>query len=144
MEPLVVNTGEEPAREVVLDMAKRGLMVAPLFLIAGFIGWGVDGAISVLFGLGVVLANFLFSAYIIRKATYMPQMFIMMVVLGGFAVRMLMVIAAINVAGMFSWAERLPLGVTVIVAHIGLLAWETRHVSGSLAYPGLKPRKGDA
>ena len=34
------------------------------------------------------------------------------------------------------------LGVTLIVTHLGLLIWETRHVSASLAYPGLKPTGG--
>jgi len=29
---------------------------------------------------------------------------------------------------------------TVLITHIGLLIWETRYVSMSLAYPGLKPR----
>lgn len=144
MEPLTPNTGVAPSRDIVMDMAKRGLLVAPLVLLIGFVGWGTNGAISVLFALGVVLVNFLMSAWIISKAVHMPQAFIMMSVLGGFAARMLLVIGAINVAGMFSWAERLPLGITVIATHIGLLAWETRHVSGSLAYPGLKPRKGDA
>lgn len=144
MEPLVPNTGEAPTRDIVMDMAKRGLVLAPLVLLIGFVGWGVDGALSMVFALAVVLINFLLSAWIIRKAVHMPQAFIMMSVMGGFAVRMLFVVAAINIAGMFDWAERLPLGITIIVAHLGLLAWETRHVSGSLAYPGLKPRKGDA
>jgi hypothetical protein len=144
VEPLAPRTGDEPAREIVLDMAKRGLLISPLLVIAGAIGWGRNGALSVLFALGVVLLNFLMSAWIIRKATSMPQMFIMVSVLGGFALRMLIVVAAINVAALFSLAERVPLGLTIIVMHLGLLAWETRHVSGSLAYPGLKPRKGDA
>jgi len=30
---------------------------------------------------------------------------------------------------------------TLIVTHLGLLFWELRYVSGSLAYPGLKPTK---
>ena len=30
-------------------------------------------------------------------------------------------------------------GVTLVVAHLGLLFWETRYVSASLAFPGLKP-----
>ena len=33
----------------------------------------------------------------------------------------------------------LPLAVTILVTHLGLLFWETRYVSPSLAYPGLKP-----
>jgi hypothetical protein len=31
------------------------------------------------------------------------------------------------------------LAVTVLLTHLGLLAWETRFVSASLAYPALKP-----
>jgi hypothetical protein len=31
------------------------------------------------------------------------------------------------------------LGITVIVTHLGLLFWELRYVSASLAFPGLKP-----
>ena len=31
--------------------------------------------------------------------------------------------------------------VSVLVLHLGLLAWETRSISFSLASPGLKPRK---
>ena len=37
--------------------------------------------------------------------------------------------------------EFIPLGLTIIVAHLGLLFWEMRYVSLSLAYPGLKPKK---
>jgi len=33
-----------------------------------------------------------------------------------------------------------PLALTIGVTHLGLLIWETRYVSASLAYPGLKPR----
>jgi hypothetical protein len=33
-----------------------------------------------------------------------------------------------------------PLALTILVTHLGLLAWETRYVSATLAYPGLKPR----
>ena len=31
------------------------------------------------------------------------------------------------------------LGLTIIVTHLGLLFWELRYVSASLAFPGLKP-----
>jgi len=40
-----------------------------------------------------------------------------------------------------AWVELWPLGLTLIVTHLGLLLWETRYVSASLAFPGLKPRK---
>ena len=142
MGEVVVQTN--PQREIVLDMAKRGLMISPVLVAIGALGWGVHGALSVLFALGVVLINFAASAAVVKKSVELPPAFIMMSVLGGFAIRMLLVLGAITVAGHFSWVSKVPLGLTIVLTHVGLLAWETRHVSNSLAYPGLKPRRGDA
>jgi len=35
--------------------------------------------------------------------------------------------------------RRMHLAVTILATHLGLLFWELRYVSASLAYPGLKP-----
>ncbi|MEY2424765.1 MAG: hypothetical protein QOI61_337 [Actinomycetota bacterium] len=133
-----------PQAEIVMDMARRGLMISPVLVAIGAIGWGANGAFSVLFALGVVLINFAASAAVVRKSGTLPANFIMMFVLGGFVVRMLFVLGAITVAGHFSWVSKVPLGLTIVVTHLGLLAWETRHISASLAYPGLKPKRGAA
>jgi len=37
------------------------------------------------------------------------------------------------------WVHLPVLGITLIVTHLGLLFWETRYVSASLAFPTLKP-----
>jgi hypothetical protein len=133
-----------PQADIAADMAKRGLLASPLLVVVGALGWGVHGALSVLLALGIVLINFAASAAVVRKSGELPHSAIMMFVLGGFLVRMLFVLAAITVAGHFSWVSKVPLGLAIIVTHLGLLTWETRHISGSLAYPGLKPRRGDA
>jgi hypothetical protein len=39
-----------------------------------------------------------------------------------------------------SWVAVVPLAFTIMITHLGLLFWETRYVSATLAYPGLKPR----
>lgn len=137
-------SAKSPQAEIVLDMAKRGLMVSPVLVALGAIGWGANGAASVLFALGVVLINFAASAAVVRKSGTLPANVIMMSVLGGFAIRMAFVLGAITVAGHFSWVSKVPLGLTIVVTHLGLLAWETRHISASLAYPGLKPKRGAA
>ncbi len=139
-----VATAQNPQREIVLDMARRGVLVSPALVGVGALGWGTKGALSVLFALGVVLINFAASAAVVKKSVELPASFIMMAVLGGFAIRMMFVLGAITVAGHFTWVSKVPLGLTIVVTHLGLLAWETRHVSNSLAYPGLKPRRGDA
>ena len=137
-------TTVNPQREIVLDMAKRGLMISPALVAVGAIFWGLHGALSVLLALAVVLVNFAASAAVVRKSTELSQSFIMMFVLGGFAVRMGFVLGVLVVAGHFSWVSRVPLGLAIVVTHLGLLTWETRYLSTSLAYPGLKPRRGDA
>ena len=38
-----------------------------------------------------------------------------------------------------SWVELPLLGFSLVLTHLGLLFWETRYVSVSLAFPGLKP-----
>jgi hypothetical protein len=38
-----------------------------------------------------------------------------------------------------SWVNLFALCLTLIVAHLGLLVWELRYVSASLAFPGLAP-----
>ena len=40
-----------------------------------------------------------------------------------------------------TWIDLVALGVTIIISHLGLLFWELRYISASLAYPGLKPGK---
>ena len=42
------------------------------------------------------------------------------------------------------WIDLVALGVTVLVTHLGLLFWELRYVSASLAYPALKPGHKEA
>lgn len=151
MEPGVTSAAVQAApptpdvqRAIVTDMARRAAMVAPLVVVAGFVGWRLNGALSALYALVIVLINFALSGYVVGRATTLSRSFIMMFVLGGFVGRMLLVLGAMTLAGRFDWVEKVPLGVTVIVAHLGLLIWESRHLSISLAYPALKPRKGDA
>ena len=51
----------------------------------------------------------------------------------------MLLFGAVFVVKDFWWVEVWPLGITLIVTHLGLLFWETRYVSASLAFPGLKP-----
>ncbi|MGH9152182.1 MAG: ATP synthase subunit I, partial [Acidimicrobiales bacterium] len=61
---------------------------------------------------------------------------------GGFAVRLAALVAAVALVKDLAWVELVPLGLTLVAAQVGLLWWEARHLSLSLAYPGLKPPPG--
>jgi hypothetical protein len=58
----------------------------------------------------------------------------------GYLLRLALVAVAVFAVRNLAWVELLPLGLTIIFAHLGLLFWELRYVSLSLAFPGLKPK----
>lgn len=134
--------GPSPAAQVALDMVKRGLVVAPFLILGGSAIWGLDGAASVAYGLGLILVNFALSAALIAWASRISLALMMASVLFGFLLRLAIIFVAVILVKDASWMHLVALGVTIIVTHLGLLFWELRYISGSLAYPGLKPGAG--
>jgi hypothetical protein len=140
--PSVVTSrdlGPAPEREVARDLVKHGLIALPVALGLGFVGWGLDGVASVGFASALVLANFLVAAALLGWAARISLGLLMGVSLFGFVLRLGAISAAVLLVRDQSWVEAFPLGMTLVVAHLGLLLWETRFVSASLAFPGLKP-----
>jgi len=130
-----------PEVEIAGDMVRRALPVAPvLVLVCGLI-WGVDGALSSAYGIALVLLNFLLAAVLLAWAARVSPVMLMAATLGGFLLRMALIVAAVMLVRHASWAVMAPMLMTILVTHVGLLMWETRYVSLSLAYPGLKPAK---
>ena len=133
------DTGPAVEAQVAGDMAKRMLPVLPvLVLVAGLI-WGVDGAFSGAFAVALVLGNLALSAALLGWAARISLALLMAAALGGFALRLFLLTAVVWAVKDQPWVDITALGFTLIVTHLGLLVWETRHVSASLAYPGLKP-----
>jgi len=126
-------------RSIAGDMLKRGALLAPVAIgIAAVLGGG-DVAASVAYGIAIVLANLALSAVMLGWAAKQTPTILMMVALGGFFVRMGIVTLAILAVKDQDWVVLWPMGVAVLVASLGLLFWETRYVSASMAFPGLKP-----
>ena len=133
--------GPSPAYQVALDMLKRGAIIAPLLVALGAAIWGAAGAAAVAYALGLVLINFWLSAAIIATATRISLALLMAGVLFGFLLRLGLIFLAVWLVRDASWLDMFALGITIIITHLGLLVWELRYVSASLAFPGLKPRK---
>ncbi len=131
--------GPSPAAEVAIDMVKRGLPVLPLAMVVGAIFAELDGALSVAFGMTLVLANLLLSAALLSWASKISFAMVASVALGGYVMRLGLIFLAVWLVKDQSWVAMVPLGITIIVTHLGLLLWEMRHVSASMAHPGLKP-----
>ena len=133
------DLGPAPEREIATDMVRRALPAAPVILLLAVAPWGVDGALSSAFAMAVVVVNFLLAAWVLAAASRISYGLLMGAALFGYLVRIALIGLAVWAVKDMSWVEPLPLGLTLIVTHLGLLLWELRYVSASLAFPGLKP-----
>lgn len=134
-----VTEEQAPEREVARDLVKRGLWVAPLWILLCGAIWGLDGAASAAYGLAIVLGNFLLAAAIMTTTARISPAALMGGVLFGFLIRLGVILLAILLVVDQEWVNVVPLGITIVLFHLGLLFWETTKVSATLAFPGLKP-----
>jgi hypothetical protein len=132
--------GPAPALAVAVDLAKRSLWLLPIAIIASAAFWGLDGVLSTLFGLAIVVVNFLLSAYLLAVAGRINAMLMAGAALFGFLLRLGLIFLAVVLVRDAAWVELVPLGITLIAAHLVLLFWELRHISGTFAFAGLKPK----
>jgi len=130
-----------PERDVAHDLVRRGLPLAPVVLLVAALPWGVDGAASAGFAMLLVAANFLLAAALLTWAARISLGLLMAMALGGYLIRLSLIFLAVLLVRNQGWVEWVPLGLTIIVTHLGLLCWELKYVSASLAFPGLKPHK---
>ena len=131
-------------RQLAFDILRRGLWVAPAIVLAAGLIWGGDGAWSALVAVAVVLVNLALAAISLSWAAKRSLTLLMAVAMGGFLVRMGLITVVMLAVRNQPWIDLVALGVTVLVTHLGLLFWELRYVSASLAYPGLKPGHKEA
>ena len=132
---------EAPERAVAADMARRSVLFAVPLLVGGALGWGWSGVLSVGLALALVLVNFGLGAAAIGWGARLGAGPLMAAALGGYVVRLGIVTAAVLPIRHHDWFELLPFAVSLIATHLGLLIVEARHVSASLAFPGLKPER---
>jgi hypothetical protein len=125
--------------EIAGDLVRRVLIVSPLVLLAAGVVSGVDGLLSAAIGLVLVALNFLASARLITWTARISPGAVMGAVLGGYIVRLGVLFGIALALDNVSWIDIGALLLTVAVVHLALLTWETRHVSLTLGYPGLKP-----
>lgn len=132
--------GPAPEAEVTRHMLTRGAFAVPVLVaIAGFI-WGADGALGCLYGMALVFVNFALAAGLISLTARISLALMMGAVLFGYLLRLGVIFVAVILVRDAGWISLPALGFTIIVTHLGLLFWELRHVSATLAFPGLKPQ----
>jgi hypothetical protein len=131
--------GPGPEGAIVKDMARRAAYAAPVLILGFGLIWGVHGAISTAYGIALVLVNFALSAAILSWSARISLGLLMGAALFGFLIRMGLVLVAVLAVRNAPWVSMVPLALTIVITHLGLLFWEMKYVSASLAFPGLKP-----
>ena len=126
--------------QIAVDAVRRGLPAICLLVAgAGFI-WGTPGLASAGYGAGLALANLLLAAVSLGWAARISGPMLMGVALFGYLGRLALITVAVLLVVRAAWVNVVPLGFALVITHLGLLVWEARYVSMSLASPGLKPR----
>jgi len=92
----------------------------------------------------IVLANFALAAALVTVTAKISIGVMMGAVLFGYLLRLGLIFLAVWLVQDAAWISFPALGATIIVTHLGLLMWELKYVSLSLAYPGLKPTDSPA
>ena len=133
------DDGPAVEMDIARDLVRHALPLAPVLIILSGAVWGWAGAVSAAFAVLLVVVNFLLAAVLMAWSARISLGLMMGVVLGGYLVRLALLFLAVYAIKDLWWFEPWPLGLTLIVTHLGLLIWETRYVSASLAFPGLKP-----
>ena len=133
------DTGPSPEAQITRDIVKRGIIVAPVLVTASWLVWGSAGAWSSSYGLGLVLCNFMIAAGLVATTARISYALMMAATLFGYILRLGIVALAVMLVRNEPWVDLVALGLTLVVTHLGLLFWEMRYVSATLAFPGLRP-----
>jgi hypothetical protein len=143
---LLITRVDGPAPEMAVsrDIIKRGIVVGPVLIALCAVIWGADGAWSSAYGIVIVLANFALAATLVSVTAKISVGVMMGAVLFGYLARLGLIFAAVWFVQDAAWISFPALGATIIVTHLGLLMWEMKHVSLTLAHPGLKPTAATA
>jgi hypothetical protein len=128
-----------PESDIARHLARRAVLVAPVFLVGGLVGWGLTGLFSAALGLVLVAVNFRLGAAIITRATQISINALYGAVLGGYVARLGLMTAVVLVVKAGGWLATVPFAITLLVTHLGLLVWESRQVALTLAAPGRRP-----
>jgi hypothetical protein len=134
------DLGPDVEKSIAFDMIRRSLPFIPVILLASSLFSGLKGVYSAAFAIVIVLANFALSALMMSYAARVSLALLGASAFFGFIIRLGLITVAVLAVRNQAWVRWIPLCVTLIVTHLGLLVWELRFVSASFAYPGLKPR----
>jgi hypothetical protein len=140
LDPEIARAAERVELRIALDLARHAAIVAPLVVLGLGLWRGTDAALGAVLALAVVVVNWLVAGLSLGWAARHAPQALVGVALFGFLFRLGMITAVgagIKALDIVDW----PVFCGVLLAgYGGLLVWELRSISFSLASPGLKPK----
>ncbi len=135
----MADSADRPERELVLRALGPSI---PAFLVAAGAGWaigGPGGGASAAIGVALVIANFAAHGLSLSRASRVSIAVVQAVALGGFVVRLGVLLGVMFALNAVPWFSPLAFGLAVVPATLLLLAFETRLVlrglGGALQIP---------
>ena len=122
------------------DIARHALIVAPIAIIGVGIWLGVPAGAGVALALALVVGNFIAAAWVLGWVARTAPDLLMGAAMMSFLVRLVLITAigvGVKELGIVDFQV---FCITLIASYLGLLFWEMRSISLSMASPGLKPK----
>jgi hypothetical protein len=122
----------DPEVEMIRRAAPFALPAAALALLVGTLvaGWGAGWSAAL--GVAVVALNGLASAWSVSRAARVSLMALHATVLGGFVIRMAVIVAIMFGLDQMAWFSPLAFGLAVVPATLLLLGYEMKLLAGGL------------
>jgi len=133
------DDGPAVEMEVARDLVRRAAWGAPVLIAVFGAIWGLAGALSTAYAIVLVTVNFMLAAAMLAWSARISLALMMGTAMFGYLLRLALIFAAVWFVRDAWWVNLVPLGIAIIVTHLGLLFWEMRFISATLAFPGLKP-----
>lgn len=118
-------------RNLAEQMARRGLMIAPIVVAAGWLAGGAPGAGAASLGLALVVGNFLLAGAMLSVAARISLAFYQGAALFGFLLRLGLITLAFLAVTRLVEIDRLIFGLSLVVSYLTLLTWQTVTVAHS-------------
>ena len=131
--------GPSVEQEIAHDMIKRSWKGLLALIAICTLAWNAPGLASSSYAVALIVVNFALAAALLSWTARISLGLMMGTALFGYLLRLALIFTAVFLVKDAGWVNLWPLGLSIIVTHLGLLLWEIRYVSASLAFPGLKP-----
>lgn len=113
------------------ETVSRAGLVAPFLIAIFWITRGESGALASAIGIGVVVAYYLVTGYLLSTAARISLAAYQVAAMFGFFLRLALITASMLIIAQLFEIDRLALGISVVAAYLVLLGWEAVTVARS-------------